>query len=437
MTGIEGVHATLAPYGGIVETGKGDLIVKGIGNIQVFIKDGSRKMIKATIHDVLLVPGLSRSLLSPEQLRLRQIKFDFTGAQLIGSDCTLPLQRMPNGILMLRAQVRHQGHIATLSAAESNLRQHYRLGHPSDQTMIKMGLKPLTTTCPQCTVAKIHRLSYTSSDRITTRPGEIIGVDLIGPMEVPSFGKGYKFAVLIVDKHTGFRFVRFTKAKSATNVVTILNEFCLEWKGLQGDSPYCFDLSELISDNGSEFSRFPEYCNAKGIRYMHSAPYTPEQNGLAERAVRSTIEGTRALRAGTNLKKSVWAEMMSTYIHLSNLQPRQFNPSPYTMLFRKEPNLKYLRAIGCLAYVHIADTLRAKLDHKAWQGILLGYDHLNASCYRILDPSSGRISYAASVRFDESVFPEFGVDTPPAHAILSEVQRFEELTGVHDVLRSR
>ena len=203
--------------------------------------------------------------------------------------------------------------------------------------MIKMGLKPLATTCPQCTVAKIHRFSYTSSDRVTTRPGEIIGVDLIGPMEVPSFGKGYKFAVLIVDKHTDFRFVRFTNAKSATNVVIILNEFCLEWKGLQGDSPYCFDLSELISDNGSEFSRFPEYCNAKGIRYMHSAPYTPEQNGLAERAVRSTIEGTRALRAGTNLKKSVWAEMMSTYVHLSNLQPRQFNPSPYTMLFGRNP----------------------------------------------------------------------------------------------------
>ena len=51
-------------------------------------------------------------------------------------------------------------------------------------------------------------------------------------------------------------------------------------------------LKILIYDNGGEYvkSKFIQYCKDADIQIQHSIPYTPQQNGVAERKNKSLKE---------------------------------------------------------------------------------------------------------------------------------------------------
>ncbi len=55
----------------------------------------------------------------------------------------------------------------------------------------------------------------------------------------------------------------------------------------------------VVTDNGPTFtsSEFQEFMSRNGIRLIHSAPYHPSTNGLAERAVQSFKQGINPLGA--------------------------------------------------------------------------------------------------------------------------------------------
>ena len=55
--------------------------------------------------------------------------------------------------------------------------------------------------------------------------------------------------------------------------------------------------------------------------------------------------------------------------------------------------------------MHVYDGHRKKLDTKAWLGILVGYDPQNARCYRVYDPTTGKVHRSVHVTFDETRFP--------------------------------
>jgi transposase InsO family protein len=56
-------------------------------------------------------------------------------------------------------------------------------------------------------------------------------------------------------------------------------------------------LKVFRSDNGGEFTSkaFDEVLCRDGIERQTSAPYTPQQNGVAERANRTLVEMARAM----------------------------------------------------------------------------------------------------------------------------------------------
>ena len=56
-------------------------------------------------------------------------------------------------------------------------------------------------------------------------------------------------------------------------------------------------LKRLHSDNAKEYKSgdFIDLFNAKGIKSTFTAPYTPEQNGIAERFNRTIVSKIRAL----------------------------------------------------------------------------------------------------------------------------------------------
>jgi hypothetical protein len=59
--------------------------------------------------------------------------------------------------------------------------------------------------------------------------------------------------------------------------------------------------------------------------------------------------------------------------------------TPFEAWHGYKPDVSHLRRWGCIAYAHIPEELRKKLDHKGKRGILVGYDNPPGT-YRIYDP---------------------------------------------------
>ena len=62
-------------------------------------------------------------------------------------------------------------------------------------------------------------------------------------------------------------------------------------------------IKTLRTDRGSEylFDQFKIFCDEKGIARQLTIPYTPQQNGVAERRNRTLLDMVRSMMARANL----------------------------------------------------------------------------------------------------------------------------------------
>ena len=70
--------------------------------------------------------------------------------------------------------------------------------------------------------------------------------------------------------------------------------------------------------NGGEYrsNSFSKLCTEKGIVQQFTCPYTPEQNGVAERLNRTILESARSMIYHANLPLVFWAEACNTAVYL-------------------------------------------------------------------------------------------------------------------------
>eukprot|EP00253_Pinus_taeda_P013281 PITA_13281 len=79
----------------------------------------------------------------------------------------------------------------------------------------------------------------------------------------------------------------------------------------------------LRTDNGGEFcnKEFEEFCKKCGIARQKTTPYTPQQNGVAERMNKTWMERARSMLSGAGLGQEFWAEAVDTACYLVNRSP--------------------------------------------------------------------------------------------------------------------
>ena len=124
-------------------------------------------------------------------------------------------------------------------------------------------------------------------------------------------------------------------------------------------------LKAIRSDRGREFlsKYFVKFLETKGIEHQLTAPHTPQQNGVAERAIRTIASAARAMLQTAGMTKGFWECAISTAVHVRNCAPSRINNylSPYEKLFGQTPDISHFCIFGCLAYRHITSA-RTKLD---------------------------------------------------------------------------
>lgn len=161
-------------------------------------------------------------------------------------------------------------------------------------------------------------------------------------------------------------------------------------------------LVHLRCDNAKEYIKFQKVIEAEGICVEYTSPYTPEQNGVAERYNRTIIQIVRAMLIGAKLPQSFWAEAAKTANYLRNLLPSGHDNQPPDELWsNKTSSVMHLKTFGCMVHVHIPKEKQAKLDKVSYQGIFLGY---HSTCqFRVFNPQTRKVEWPTAVKFLEYI----------------------------------
>ncbi|KAL8104298.1 hypothetical protein AgCh_028500 [Apium graveolens] len=224
----------------------------------------------------------------------------------------------------------------------------------------------------------------------------LIHVDLFGPVNVMSIAKK-KYALVIVDEFTRYTWVYLLHTKSETASILIDHV-------KQLDKMVTYSVKILRSDNGTEFKNLimEEFCKSHGIKQEFSALGTPQQNGVVERKNRTLIEAARTMLEEAKLPTYFWAEAVQTACFTQNATLiNKHGKTPYEMVKKKKPNLKYFHVFGCKCFVlktHPEQLLN--FDLKADEGIFVGYP-LSTKSFRVYNLRTKVVMESINVSFDD------------------------------------
>lgn len=378
----------------------------GVIDVEAFV-DG--KWVDRQITDVYYIPELRRNLLSVGALLKRGFRMvyenDSCEIRSRSNDITA-VGQMKNGLFHMKIRVKKQQECNSATVNDTKL-WHERLGHlnlqslkETDKLNAVSGMQINHSTeffCEACEYGKQACKSHPSSSRLkTSKPGEMVHSDLCGPMPVES-PRGSRYFILFKDDCTGFRTVYFMRHKS--EAFSKFKEYeALTYKQTGNE------LKILRSDNGTEYlsNSFQDFLREKGIIHQRSAPYTQQQNGKAEREIRTLVESARSMIFAKNVPTELWSEAINTAAYTLNriVSKKGDETTAYEKWFDRKPTVAHIRSFGSTAYMQVPKQLRKKLDPKSRKLILVGYEN-NSPNYRLWDADRRKIEISSDVNFDE------------------------------------
>ena len=268
--------------------------VKGRGKILIRLKNGRHQF----ISNVYYVPNMKTNILSIEQLLEKGYDIHLKNHSLfIRSDKGNLIAQVPmtsNRMFLLNIQ----NDIAKCLKAcykDTTWLWHLRFGHLnfgglkllSDKGMVK-GLPSINHPdqfCEGCLLGKHFRKSFPRETTTrASKPLELIHTDVCGPIDPFSLGKN-RYFLLFIDDFSRKTWVYFLKQKS--KVYNVFKKFKALVEKQSG-----YDIKAMRSDRGGEFTsnEFNEFCEENRIRRPLTLPYSPQQNGVAERKNRSILK---------------------------------------------------------------------------------------------------------------------------------------------------
>ncbi|KAL0413795.1 UNVERIFIED_CONTAM: Retrovirus-related Pol polyprotein from transposon TNT 1-94 [Sesamum radiatum] len=247
---------------------------------------------------------------------------------------------------------------------------HKRLGHMSvkgldllhKQGMLKEKCDDMSF-CDDCILGKHHKVQFPSSS--SQKPSsslcilDYVHADVWGPANVPTHG-GNRYFLSIIDNYSRKVFVFLMKHKSE-----VFEKF-KNWKTLV-ETKTSKTLKALRTDNGLEFcnQQFSDLCDEFGIKRHRTTPYTPQQNGVAERMNRTLLNKVRYLLISSDLSKSFWGDALMTAAYLINRSP-SVPLSGYRLWVRSQPGLKIITSrdvtFNELEMPCLSDTSKKEID---------------------------------------------------------------------------
>ncbi|KAK9052683.1 hypothetical protein SSX86_029313 [Deinandra increscens subsp. villosa] len=360
--------------------------IKGEGD--VILKWTSGK--ELALSNVLYVPELHKSLVSGWLLNKFGFRLVFESDKFVLSKRGMFVGKgyAQNGMFKLNVMTvkKNINKNASTSAylIESSNVWHGRLGHVnfnSLRRLIKLNHIPASaiepnSKCKTCVEAKQTRSSFKSIER-KTKPLDMIHTDVCDLKSVPTRG-GNKYFITFIDDSTRYCYVYLLKSKDEA-----IDKFVLYKTEVENQLNK--KIKVIRSDRGGEYvSPFAEVCAQNCIIHECTAPYSPQQNGIAERKNRTLKEMMNAMLISSGLSEDMWGEAILSANYLLNKIPlKNKDVTPYELWMGREPSYKYLRVWGCLAKVVVPPPKAQKIGPKIVDCVFIGYAQ-HSSAYRFL-----------------------------------------------------
>ena len=227
---------------------------------------------------------------------------------------------------------------------------------------------------------------------------EMIHSDVCGPMQTTSFG-GSVYLVTFIDDYS--RFVKVYCIRTKDQVFQKFREFEALVTNETG-----LKIKVLRTDGGGEYvsATFKNFLKQKGIRHEISAPYSLQQNGVAERMNRTLLEAARSMIFSAGLSKAYWSEAVTAaaYVH-NKVITTSTGVTPYERWYGRKPDVSDLKVFGCMAYALVPDHERRKLDSKTQRLTFIGYgSSFGMKGYRLFHERRRKLIIRRDVTFDEA-----------------------------------
>ena len=385
------------------DNGKGRIIGHGsIGNNS-----------SSLIENVLLVDGLKHNLLSISQLGDKGFKVIFESSHCIikdsQNDKIIFMGHRNENVYTIDIS-KYVGHNRCFSSMhDESWLWHRRLGHVNMNLITQLNKNELVRglpkisfekdkVCEACQMGKQIKTSFKNKNFISTsRPLELLHIDLFGPSRTTSLG-GKSYAFVIVDDFSRYTWVLFLAHKN--NVFHEFSKLCRKIQNEKG-----FTISCIRSNHGREFENveFESFCDEQGIEHTFSAPRTPQQNGVVERKNRTLQEMARTILHENNLPNYFWAEAVNSSCYILNrvLIRSSLDKTPYELWKNKKPNISYFKVFGSKCFILNTKDNLGKFDAKSNVGIFLGYSS-SSKAYRVFNKKTMVVEESVHVVFDES-----------------------------------
>jgi transposase InsO family protein len=171
----------------------------------------------------------------------------------------------------------------------------------------------------------------------TIRPLEMLHIDLFGSVAYINIG-GNKYGLVIINDYSCFTWVFFLQDKSEAQEV--LKKFLR-----RAENKFDAKVKKIRSDNDTEFknTQVEDFTDEEDIKYEFSAPYTPQQNGVAKKKNRTLIEMARTMLDEYKTSDQFWAEAINTACHATNrlYLHKLLKKASYELLTGNKPNVSH------------------------------------------------------------------------------------------------
>ena len=275
------------------------------GKGKVILKMTSEK--ELTLNDVLHVLEIRKNLVSGSLLSKKGFRLVFESDKFVLTKSGIYVGKgyMSNGLFKMNGIIIvsdfNNKNTSSAYMLESSNIWHGRLGHVNFDTLNKlMNLELLPKfkidsnhKCEICVESKLTRASFHNIER-SIEPLELIHSDTCDLKYVQTRG-GKKYLVTFIDDCTRYCYVYLLKSKDEA-----LEKF-MHYKN-EVENQLGRKIKAIRSDRSGEYDApFDRFCQEHGIIHQTSAPYTPQQNGIAERKNRTLKEMMHAMLISSGL----------------------------------------------------------------------------------------------------------------------------------------
>ena len=394
------------------------------GEVPVSFKDSAGNMRNSVLKRALYIPSFPQDLFSvngaTEENPKTQVTFGSKCAVMTTEDGTQFIMPKRGKLWFIDSYIGTKTNIVEINTVKNNDNNnssaepspapskrndtlenwHKIMGHCNKEDVLRLenvvdGMKISSKSllqCEPCILGKETQHFNREPDERATSPMEFVHTDLAGPV-APTAREGFRYVLSFIDDYSGAMFVYFLKLKSEAPKGLL--------KFLADSAPYGV-IKKMRSDGGGEFisNEVEEILVKNKIKIEGSAPYSPHQNGTAERGFRTQFEMARCLLVDSKLPKQLWTYALMASVYIRNrCYSQRTKQTPYFLLTGKKPNISNMHIFGTFCYPY--QVKKRKLDDRCKKGIFLGYDG-RSPAYIVYYPECNKILNHRCVTFTDS-----------------------------------